>query len=626
MAFTFAALLLWAVPATAQSTYVVDLPGDFGDSTPGDDSCAGGPGGCSLRAAVEEANAHAGPDIVQVPPDTYELDLGTFGSLEISSAVVIDGTGSAATTTIKPAAPGVGRLFDVLGGGDLTLVDATVRGATLADSGAGIRSAGTLTVRRSVIADNESNNEVGAAIATKSGAGTTLIDSSVIGSPDGVIPGNRAGGSAFPGNFRGGAIAQDFGTGTMTIRDSKITGNSLTGEGTVQGAGIYGASPVVIEDSEINDNTATATGSSGLAQGAGILQQAGELELRRSTVHGNTAVATGGGSALSGGVEVQSNGSLIEDSTIAGNAGQAALVVTGLAGAASTVRGSTIEGPVSGIQSFVGLDLENSTVSGSGTGFGLGAAFGADLAVAGSTISGHATGVSVAGAGTTVTVRGTIVADNGIGCEATSSGVITSAGGNVEDGDDCGLSSADDLTNADPLLGPLADNGGLTETRSISANSPAVDNFTVGCPPPATDQRGLVRPQGVACDSGAFELADTEVTGPAVIAKKKQKQNGKKIKIKIKAGAQEPVDLIGRGRITVKGKARKFKLKTVRKSTDAGRRTVLRLTPKRKRDNKRIFRLLRRRVDLRANPSVKLSDAAGNSVTENRVVRLKPKQ
>ncbi len=372
MAFTFAALLLWAVPAIAQSTYVVDLTGDFGDSTPGDDSCAGGPGGCSLRAAVEEANAHVGPDIVQVPPDTYELDLGTFGSLEISSPVVIDGTGSAATTTIKPAAPGVGRLFDVLGSGDLTLVDATVRGATLADSGAGIRSAGTLTVRRSVIADNESNNEVGAAIATKSGAGATLIDNSVIGSPDGVIPGNRAGGSASI-DFGGGAIAQDSFTGTMTIRDSKITGNSLTGGAVVQGAGVYGASPIVIEDSEISDNSATATGSSGLAQGAGILQHVGELKLRRSTVQDNTAIATGGGSALSGGVEVQSDGSLIEDSTIAGNAGQAALLVTGIAGAASTVRRSTIEGQVDGIEAFAGLDLENSTVSGSGAGYGLGA-------------------------------------------------------------------------------------------------------------------------------------------------------------------------------------------------------------------------------------------------------------
>ena len=64
----------------------------------------------------------------------------------------------------------------------------------------------------------------------------------------------------------------------------------------------------------------------------------------------------------------------------------------------------------------------------------------------------------------------------------------------------------------------------------------------------------------------------------------------------------------------------------MKKSTDAGEQTVLRLKPKKKKDEKKILKLLRKGKDLRANPSVKLTDEAGNSVTEKRVVRLKLKK
>ncbi|MDX1991815.1 MAG: choice-of-anchor Q domain-containing protein [bacterium] len=57
---------------------------------------------------------------------------------------------------------------------------------------------------------------------------------------------------------------------------------------------------------------------------------------------------------------------------------------------------------------------------------------------------------------------------------------------------------------ADPLLGPLADNGGGTQTFFPAANSPALNAFTQGCP--STDQRGVARPQGAACDIGAVEV------------------------------------------------------------------------------------------------------------------------
>ncbi len=59
----------------------------------------------------------------------------------------------------------------------------------------------------------------------------------------------------------------------------------------------------------------------------------------------------------------------------------------------------------------------------------------------------------------------------------------------------------------DPRLAPLANNGGPTRTMAIGANSPAFnggDPSGQGCP--ASDQRGITRPQAGLCDLGAFEL------------------------------------------------------------------------------------------------------------------------
>lgn len=57
---------------------------------------------------------------------------------------------------------------------------------------------------------------------------------------------------------------------------------------------------------------------------------------------------------------------------------------------------------------------------------------------------------------------------------------------------------------ADPQLEPLANNGGLTQTMALPLGSPAID-AAGACAQPGTDQRGVLRPQGAACDIGAFE-------------------------------------------------------------------------------------------------------------------------
>ena len=71
----------------------------------------------------------------------------------------------------------------------------------------------------------------------------------------------------------------------------------------------------------------------------------------------------------------------------------------------------------------------------------------------------------------------------------------------------CGFDQIGDIINTDPRLGLLQDNGGETWTRALLANSPAIDQGdNSSCP--ALDQRGLSRPQGLACDIGAYEFGD----------------------------------------------------------------------------------------------------------------------
>jgi hypothetical protein len=77
-------------------------------------------------------------------------------------------------------------------------------------------------------------------------------------------------------------------------------------------------------------------------------------------------------------------------------------------------------------------------------------------------------------------------------------------GYDLDDGSSCRFNQVGDLQNTNPQLGPLADNGGPTQTMSPLIGSPAIDAGTdSGCP--ATDQRGVARPQGASCDIGAVE-------------------------------------------------------------------------------------------------------------------------
>jgi hypothetical protein len=87
----------------------------------------------------------------------------------------------------------------------------------------------------------------------------------------------------------------------------------------------------------------------------------------------------------------------------------------------------------------------------------------------------------------------------------------TDGGSNLDSDNSCGFTTAA-LINTDPMLAGLANNGGPTDTLALKSGSPAIDAVKNTCPDPSADQRGLSRPQGSACDIGAFEFSALKVT------------------------------------------------------------------------------------------------------------------
>ena len=157
------------------------------------------------------------------------------------------------------------------------------------------------------------------------------------------------------------------------------------------------------------------------------------------------------------------------------------------------------------------LTVNNSTLSGNSAPSGGGIYNqGGTLTVSNSTLSGNSATQSGGGLGMnagTVSLKNTIVANSPSG--GNCAGTITNGGYNLDSGTSCGFGTANNsLSGEEPLLGPLADNGGPTWTHALLEGSPAIDKG-VAVAGITTDQRGVARPQGPAPDIGSFEFVDT---------------------------------------------------------------------------------------------------------------------
>lgn len=210
---------------------------------------------CSLREAVRAADAGSGGDTIELPAGRFRLtiagageDAAAAGDLDLTKSVTITGAG-ARQTVIDGS--GIDRVFDVASGVTALIADVTITGGLVDGGGGGINSAGTLTLLRDTIANNE-------ALASGNQAGGGVYSGSILTVTQSTISGNRA--------YNGGGI--HF-SGTATIADSTIAGNRAGGLGSNGGGGgIDGSSgsSLGLTGSTVADNHAF----NGAGSGGGI--------------------------------------------------------------------------------------------------------------------------------------------------------------------------------------------------------------------------------------------------------------------------------------------------------------------------------------------------------------------
>lgn len=424
--------------------------------------------GVTLRDAIQAANTNtsvdgsvAGQSGVQ---DVIVFQAGltgtvalTLGQLTISSSMVIQGLG-ASNTTID--AQQNSRIFNLtLFAGDVTLDGLTLENGRTTDNGA-------------------------------------------------------ASLNAPPGTGEGGAI-RSASAGRLTVSNSVVTGNSTTGDTAHGGAIFAAAGPVTVDSSTFSGNF-----TSGLAADGGAIAGNQSLTIRKSTFSGNLTSAN----SAQGGAIADLNLTLtVSDSTFSGNHTQG----SNAGGGAILALGPSL--------------VTNSTFSGnftSGAGAHGGAIFASNsLTLTNGTLAGNSTqGGATGGIGGAIFAAGALTVSNSIVAQNTDNGTapdLSEAGGTIRFsliGNNKGtplaaapVGTPDANGNLvgtpaapiDPLLGPLANNGGPTQTRAELAGSPAIDaggNALAVDPVTgvvlANEQRGtpFLRITGAAVDMGAYEV------------------------------------------------------------------------------------------------------------------------
>ena len=289
-------LLLLAAPGRSlAATFTVNSTADAVDVIPGNGSCATAGGVCTLRAAIQEANALAGADTINLPAGTYTLTIAgsgenasATGDLDLNSNVTLAGSG-AATTVINAA--GIDRIFEVVSG------TSTISGMTMTGGNPGsgfggglLASGGSLTLSSVKVTSSTTSTNGG---GIYNGATLTLIDSEVSG--------NNPGGN-------GGGIANQ---GILTITRSLIAGNSGANGGGIDHSGPGAA--LDLTNVTISANSASSSG--------GGLNVSRAATLTNVTIAFNSAPSGGSGIDKGGGGTASLVNAIVANNTGAPNCG-----------------------------------------------------------------------------------------------------------------------------------------------------------------------------------------------------------------------------------------------------------------------------------------------------------------
>lgn len=510
---------------------------------------AGNSATCTLRQAIESANTNTavgactagspGPDTVSLAGLTGTITL-TSGQIQVTESVTIQGPGATQTAI---SGNNAGRVFDVVDSGTLTTL--TIDGLTILDGKVINANGGCIRAENS---DNDGLVVLTHSIVTGCSATQTIADAT---NPYGV-------GGAIYSNGKG---ADKYYSPSVLIQNSTIIGNNATSAG----GGVAGTSSVRLESSVVSGNRVDGfladSGSIYGVGGGGVW--GGVTFVDNSTISGNQVASiaeynSSGNYSLAFGGGLFSKYSAIANSTISQNSvfgpsssenvGQAYISGGGAMAFIVKISNSTISGnlatgrPLSGsggpsqniitgaglsIFSYIpipsgGNEIYNSTISGNQV-EASGATGATDL------LGTAGLSIKYTASGGTINMVSTIVSNSiggaDVGCVEYLSATPCSPALTINGDHDLVMNAENvnlppDTLNLNPMLAPLADNGGTVagapgaggtgpvQTEALYMGSPAIDQGSNSWPFDY-DERGPGYPRvvGSAADIGAFEGA-----------------------------------------------------------------------------------------------------------------------
>lgn len=478
----------------------------------------------------------------------------TFARFRLSSTGGLEPTGSAADGEVEDYAVSVAYVVSTAADesdGDFSEGDLSLREALVLANASS--NADTIVVDGSLVADGLTLSTFDAANSTGSTAFVISTQITLVG--NGVTIRR---GAEDTNNFRAFQVTS---TGQLTLDGATLTNFSQRGIDTaeevtlaeVRGGAVFNQGSLTVKNSTVSGNTVRGgdashlNGFGGRASGGAIFNQSGgSVAIENSTVSGNQSRGGDGGNYSGYGYSgaIHNLGTLsITNSTVSGNEARGGVggyfSYSGLGGAifsrgAVTITGSTLSGNSAfGTQAQAGalgvldatVSITNSTFSGNHSD-----SIGGDLRLLASSGNltatlNHVTTTGSTGSSTlslfqfgtnalTLVINNSIIGDSVSGADYQTQLFSSGAGGIFSSGEnnligEPGTFAGEVISNADPLLGPLADNGGPTQTHALLAGSPAInagDNVAIPSGV-TTDQRGDARIVNTTVDIGAFEKA-----------------------------------------------------------------------------------------------------------------------
>ncbi len=302
-----AILVFWVLAVAAQAAiFQVNNNGDAGDVSAGNGVCATSGNVCTLRAAVQEANALAGDDTITFAVGITNVLVASEISINApAGALTINGNGANVTTIDGGSA--ANRIFN-LNNATVTITGVTLSGGRNTGNGGAINAnGGTLVLDAVTVQNNQATTD-----ATSSNGGGVYVNggTAVLRITNSTFSGNSA--------WSGGGLAINI--GTLFVANSTFSDN--TARGLVGGGfALLSGATGTVRNITVTNNRITGTPSAG-AQGGGGIRVFGTLNIGNSIVAGNTSTAPGGiDIRLDGtGTITSAGGNLIGDNTDAATA------------------------------------------------------------------------------------------------------------------------------------------------------------------------------------------------------------------------------------------------------------------------------------------------------------------